>query len=91
VVQRPGHRAHRGPAPTKGIMRELWHPKPLRWWIPVSLVLVAVAAYAVFVVIGYLERQGASSLGFINVVGLMLVVLGVVAAGAILRRASPPT
>jgi len=64
--------------------------KSLRWWIPVSLVLVAVMALGIFYVAGSLEHQGASSLGFINVVGLLLVVLGVVAAASILRRAAPP-
>lgn len=63
----------------------------LRRWIPVSLIAAVILAYAIFLVIGTLEQQGASSLSFINLVGFILVILGVIAAGAILRRASPPS
>jgi hypothetical protein len=53
--------------------------------------IVVVLVFGVFYVTQILEPQGASSLGFLNSVGLVLVVLGVIAAGLILRRATPPT
>ncbi|MDV3277308.1 MAG: hypothetical protein LYZ69_02430 [Nitrososphaerales archaeon] len=61
----------------------------MRLWIPLAMVAVIVVAYAFFYVLGSLEQQGATSFGLANTVGLLAVVIGVIAAGMILRRATP--
>jgi hypothetical protein len=49
-----------------------------------------VVAYLYFYQLTVLEAQGAASVGLANVAGLMMVFVGIVAAGLVLRRASPP-
>ena len=49
-----------------------------------------VAAYVVFYMISVTESQDSTSLGVANAVGLIAVLVGLVAAGFILRRGSPP-
>ena len=62
----------------------------MRLWIPLSLLGIVMVAYAFFYLLSWLEQQGANSFVVVNTVGLLAVVLGVVAAVAILRRAAPP-
>ena len=62
----------------------------MRLWVPVTLGCVIVAAYAYFYQLTALEAQGAASVGMANLVGLLIVFVGIVAAGLILRRATPP-
>jgi len=62
----------------------------MRFWVPLALVCVLIVAYAYFYRLTALEAQGASSIGMANMAGLLLVFVGVVAAGLIMRRAAPP-
>ncbi len=62
----------------------------MRPWIAAAFLGVVLAAYALFYLISSDESHGVSSFGVVNMVGLVAVVVGIVAAGAILRRASPP-
>ena len=47
-------------------------------------------AYGYFYFISSVETQGASSFGVANSVGLAGVFIGLIVAGLLLRRASPP-
>jgi hypothetical protein len=62
----------------------------MKRWIPISVAAVIVLAYAFFYAISSTETEGATSLGLANSVGLVAVLVGVIAAGLLLRRASPP-
>jgi len=62
----------------------------LRLWIPLALVIVVVAAYLSFYLIDYTENQGSTAFQLVNDVGIIAVVIGVIAAGLVLRRATPP-
>jgi hypothetical protein len=62
----------------------------VRSWIPIALIAVAVLAIILFYSLGSMEQQGSSSIGLINIIGVMTVIVGVLAAGLVLRRASPP-
>jgi len=62
----------------------------LRLWIPLAFVSIVAVAYAFFYLLTSLEGQGAAPFGLVNTVGLVVVVVGVVAAGLILRRAALP-
>ena len=62
----------------------------MKTWIPVAVGTVLVLAYVFFYAMSSTETQGASSLGLANSVGLIAVFVGVIAAGLLLRRASPP-
>jgi len=62
----------------------------MKLWIPVAVAAVLILAYVFFYAMSSTEAQGATSLGVANFVGLVAVVVGVVAAGLLLRRASPP-
>jgi hypothetical protein len=62
----------------------------MKLWIPVSVAAILVLAYVFFYAMSSAESQGATSLGLANSVGLVAVVVGVVAAGLLLRRAAPP-
>jgi hypothetical protein len=62
----------------------------MKLWIPIVLVGLAVLAYAFYYALGAAESQGASSFDLANSVGLIVVVVGVVAAGFVIRRARPP-
>jgi hypothetical protein len=63
----------------------------MRLWVPITLGCVIIAAYVYFYQLTVLETQGAASIGMANLAGLLLVFLGIVAAGLILRRATPPS
>jgi hypothetical protein len=62
----------------------------MRLWIPVAFAIVILFAYAFFYSLEALEQQGASSFSVVNTVGLIAVVIGIVAAFAVLRRTRPP-
>jgi hypothetical protein len=61
----------------------------MKLWIPVALGGVIVLAYAFFYALSSSEAQGATSVGLANSIGLVAVLLGLIGAGLILRRATP--
>ncbi|HUI23760.1 MAG TPA: hypothetical protein VLY82_05145 [Nitrososphaerales archaeon] len=62
----------------------------MKLWIPLAVGALIVVAYAFFYALSVTEPQGASSFSLANSVGLILVLVGVIAAGFVIRRASPP-
>jgi hypothetical protein len=58
-------------------------------WIPIAAGGLILVAYLAIYEIGISETQGASSLGFANSLGLLAVFVGLIAAGFIMRRATP--
>ena len=62
----------------------------VRLWIPIALVGLAVLGYAFFYLLTATETQSATSFYLTNVVGLIVVVVGVIAAGIVIRRSGPP-
>jgi hypothetical protein len=62
----------------------------LRLWIPVAFIIFVLVALVLYNLLGAYQKQGGLTLEVVNELGLVVVVLGVVAAGIILRRASPP-
>jgi hypothetical protein len=63
----------------------------LKLWVPLALAAVIGFAYFFFYILSSLETQGTTAFTLANSVGLAVVFLGVVAAGLVLRRASPPS
>jgi hypothetical protein len=61
----------------------------VKLWIPVVLVGLAILGYAFFYVLGATEDQGTASFYLTNVIGLVVFVIGVIAAGFVIRRATP--
>jgi len=61
----------------------------LKLWIPIAVGAVIIIAYTFFYTLSVTEPQGATSFDLTNSVGLVVVLLGVVAAGFVIRRASP--
>ena len=59
-------------------------------WVPLALGCVIFAAYAYLYQITAIGAEGASSVGMTNYAGLVVVFVGIVVAGLVLRRASPP-
>ena len=57
--------------------------------VPVVMCVLVVAAYALFYLITASESSGASALDFTNMIGLVAVFVGLIAAGLIFRRATP--
>jgi hypothetical protein len=57
--------------------------------VPAALCVLVVAAYALFYLITASESEGASALGLTNMVGLIAVFIGLIAAGILFRRATP--
>ena len=55
-----------------------------------AFALVVVLAYVLFFALDSMGSQGSSAFGLVNVVGLTTVVVGVLAAGIIMRRAARP-
>lgn len=62
----------------------------MKLWVPVALGSVVALAYAFFYFLSSLGGESAGTLTFANSVGLAAVVLGILAAGFVLRRATPP-
>lgn len=61
----------------------------MKLWIPVALGGLIVVAYAMLYAISVSESRGTSSIGIANVVGLVGVFVALIAAGFIMRRATP--
>jgi len=61
----------------------------MKLWTSVALAVVILVAYALFYLLSAVGKQGGSSIDIVNMVGLVSVVIGVVAAGFILRRSTP--
>ena len=61
----------------------------MKVWIPVALGAMIIGAYAFFYILSVSETQGATSIGLANSVGLVAVFVGLIAAGLIMRRATP--
>ena len=61
----------------------------MKLWIPVALGGVIVLAYASFYALTSAEAQGATSIGIANSIGLVAVLIGLIAAGLLLRRSAP--
>jgi hypothetical protein len=61
----------------------------VKLWIPIAVVGLIIIAVIYYFAIGATESQGATSYSLANDVGLIVVVIGVVAAGLVLRRATP--
>ena len=61
----------------------------MKLWVPVALVGIAVLAYAFFYALSATESQGTTSFYLANAVGLVVFVIGVIAAGIVIRRAKP--
>ncbi len=62
----------------------------MKAWVPVATVALVAVAYAFFYELSAVENEGSLSLGLANVAGLAAVLVGLVAAGFILRRGGPP-
>jgi len=61
----------------------------VKLWIPIALAAVIIIAYTFFYTLSVTEPQGASSFDLTNSVGLIVVLVGVIAAGFVIRRANP--
>jgi len=62
----------------------------MKLWVPVAIGGLIILAYAFFYALSATEPQGATSFSLANSVGLLVVLVGVIAAGFVIRRASPP-
>jgi len=61
----------------------------LKLWIPIAVGAVIIIAYTFFYTLSVTEPQGVTSFDLTNSVGLVVVLVGVIAAGLVIRRASP--
>ena len=62
----------------------------MKLWVPIALGGLIAIAYAFFYELSLTEAQGVSSFGLTNSVGIIAVFVGLIAAGFILRRGTPP-
>ena len=62
----------------------------MKLWIPIAVCALIVIAYAFFYALSVTEPQGAASFDLTNSVGLVVVLVGVIAEGFVIRRANPP-
>ena len=62
----------------------------MKLWIPIALGGLIAIAYGFFYELTVAETQGAASFSLANSVGIVAVFVGLIAAGVILRRATPP-
>ena len=62
----------------------------MKLWIPIAVGVLIVLAYTFFYTLSVTEPQGAASFDLTNSVGLVVVLVGVIAAGFVIRRANPP-
>ena len=62
----------------------------MKLWIPVALGALILVAYTFFYTLSIVEPQGAASFDLTNSLGLIVVLVGVVAAGFVIRRANQP-
>ena len=61
----------------------------MKVWIPVAIGGLIVVAYVFFYALSVTESRGATSFGIANSVGLIGVFVALIAAGFVLRRATP--
>jgi hypothetical protein len=59
---------------------------PLKLWVPAALLVVVAVALAYFYFLALGNAGKGSGLGLANVIGLAGVVVGLVAAGVVMRR-----
>jgi len=64
--------------------------RTMKLWIPIAVGILIVLAYTFFYTLSVTEPQGAVSFDLTNSVGLVVVLVGVIAAGFVIRRANPP-
>jgi len=64
--------------------------RTMKLWVPVAVGALIVVAYTFFYTLSVTESQGATSFNLTNSVGLVVVLVGVIAAGFVIRRANPP-
>ena len=62
----------------------------MKLWLPAAGIAMVIVAYAFFYELGAAETAGSSSLSLANAAGLVAVLVGLLVAGFILRRGSPP-
>ncbi len=60
----------------------------MRARVPIALAAIILLAYSLFYLATSLEGQGATSFAVVNGAGLAAVLIGVLAAGIILRRSA---
>jgi uncharacterized membrane protein len=65
--------------------------RTLKLWVPIVVGGVILLAYAFFYALDVTESQGATSFDLANSLGLVVVLVGVIAAGFVLRRGAPPS
>ena len=58
--------------------------------IPMAVGALVILAYAFFYALSATESEGATSFSIANSVGLVVVFVGVIAAGFVIRRANRP-
>jgi hypothetical protein len=61
----------------------------MKLWLPIAGAALFVVAYVYFYELSAAEAQGSASIGLANVAGLVAVVVGLVAAGMVMRRGPP--
>jgi hypothetical protein len=61
----------------------------MRLWIGVAAALLILLTLALLLTVDMMGEGTAGQLTLINTVGLAAVIIGVIAAGAVLRRSSP--
>jgi hypothetical protein len=61
----------------------------MKLWIPIAVGALVVLTYAFFYALSVTEPQGGTSFDLTNSVGLVVVLVGVIAAGFVIRRANP--
>ena len=64
--------------------------RTMKLWVPIAVGALIVVAYTFFYTLSVTESQGATSFNLTNSVGLVVVLVGVIAAGFVIRRANPP-
>ena len=62
----------------------------MKLWVPLALGGMITFAYLFFYFLSSAGAEGASSFGLANSVGLVAVFIGLIAAGVLFRRATPP-
>jgi len=62
----------------------------MKLWVPIAVGAVIILAYTFFYTLSVTESQGDASFNLTNSVGLIVVLVGVIAAGFVIRRANPP-
>ena len=61
----------------------------MKVWVPVAIIVLLGAIYGLFYFLTATENSGAMSIGVVNLVGLVAVVMGIIAAIIIMTRATP--